>query len=262
MILAVDVGNTQIILGVYELEPQPELRIHWKLSTDRNRTADEYAILIRNLFRFDAIDPGKIEAIVIASVVPPLMPTLERMSRSYFGLQPIIVGPGLRTGLPIAMENPKELGADRVVNAVAAFERYGGPVIVVDFGTATTFDVISEKGEYLGGAIAPGVAVSTEALFARAAKLPRIELVKPQRVIAKNTITGMQSGIIYGFAGQVDGIVGRMKAELGDQTRVIATGETADLIAPETASVGMIDPLLTLEGLRIIYQRSRNALKS
>lgn len=256
MILVFDVGNTNMLLGVYRLKPQPELLIHWKLSTDRSRTADEYAILIRNLCRLDGINHKAIQAVVISSVVPPLMPTLERMSKKYFGIEPMVVGPGTRTGMPIIFENPKEVGADRVVNAVAAFEQYGGPLVVVDFGTATTYCAISEKGEYLGGAIAPGVTVSTEALFARAAKLPRIELVKPPRIIAKNTITGMQSGIIYGFAGQVDGIVGRMKSELGANARVIATGEMAELIAPETKSVDIVDPLLTLRGLSIIYQRN------
>ncbi|MTV48518.1 type III pantothenate kinase [Heliobacillus mobilis] len=257
MILAVDVGNSDIVLGVFQLEPQPELKFHWKLSTDRNRTSDEYAILIRNLFRFDGVDPKAVKAIVISSVVPPLMPTLERMSRAYFGLTPMIIGPGTKTGMPVIMENPKEIGADLIVNAVAAFERYGGPLIIVDFGTATTCSAISAKGEYIGGAIAPGVVVSAEALFARAAKLPRIELVKPPRVIAKNTVTGMQAGIIYGFAGQVDGIVTQMKKELGEETRVIATGEMAELIASETKTINLVDQWLTLEGLRIIYQKSR-----
>ncbi|MDD2420681.1 MAG: type III pantothenate kinase [Heliobacteriaceae bacterium] len=255
MILVLDVGNTSILLGVYRLEPRPELLVHWKLSTNRTRTADEFAILIKNLFRLDGIDQD-VNGIVVSSVVPPLMPTLERMSQTYFGLDPMVVGPGTRTGMPIIFENPKEVGADQVVNAVAAYEQYGGPLIVVDFGTATTFGAISEKGEYLGGAIAPGVVVSMEALFARAAKLPRIELVKPSRVIGKNTVSGMQSGVIYGFAGLVAGIVGQMKKELGENTRVVATGDAAELIAPETEAIDLVDPLLTLEGLRIVYQRN------
>ncbi|KAB2953088.1 type III pantothenate kinase [Heliorestis acidaminivorans] len=256
MILAIDVGNSHILLGLFTLKPKAELLHHWKLSTDPSRTADEYAIQLRNLFRFAELDYRAVTGMVMSSVVPPLMPTLERMCQSYFRLKPLVIGPGVSTGMNIRMENPKEVGADRIVNAVSAYERYGGPLIVVDFGTAMTFCAISEEGDYLGGAIAPGLMISTEALFARASKLPRIELTKPAKVIGKNTVQGMQSGILYGFAGQIDGVVSEMKKELGEKTRVIATGETAELIAPETEHIDMVDPFLTLQGLRIIYQRT------
>ncbi|QGG48761.1 type III pantothenate kinase [Heliorestis convoluta] len=256
MILVIDVGNSHMLLGLFSMKGKAELLYHWKLSTDPARTADEYAIQIRNLFRFAQIDHGAVTGMVISSVVPPLMPTLERMCESYFQIKPLIIGPGISTGMTIGMENPNEIGADRIVNAVAAYEQYGGPLIVVDFGTAMTFCAISAEGEYLGGAIAPGLMVATEALFARASKLPRIELTKPPMVIGKSTIQGMQSGILYGFAGQIDGIVSEMKKELGEKSRVIATGESAELIAPETEHIDIVDPLLTLQGLRIIYQRT------
>ena len=255
MLLVFDVGNTNIVLGTYN---QDVLVKHWRLSTNRAQTADEYGTMILNLFEHSGLDYHEVEAIVISSVVPPLMPTLEEMSLMYFKVKPIIVGPGVKTGMPILYDNPREIGADRVVNAIAGYEQYGGPLIIVDFGTATTFCVISDKGEYLGGAITAGIGIATEALFQRAAKLPRIELVKPKRVIGRNTVSSMQSGLIYGYIGQVDGIVRRIKEEINSDAFVVATGGIADLIAKDAETINKVDPNLTLEGLRIIYQRNRS----
>ncbi|MGQ9558280.1 MAG: type III pantothenate kinase [Desulfurispora sp.] len=255
MILVFDVGNTNIVLGVFR---DQELLAHWRISTSTQRTADEYGMLLAALFQHHAVPMSDVQAVVISSVVPPLMRALEELAQRYFGVEPLVVGPGIKTGIAIKYENPREVGADRIVNAVAAYEKYGGPIIIVDFGTATTFCAINARGEYLGGAIAPGIAISTEALFARAAKLPRVELVRPAAVIGRNTVSSMQSGIIFGFAGQVDAIVGRMKKELGGQCRVIATGGLAELIARETSSIDVVDNLLTLQGLRLIYERNRH----
>ncbi len=253
MLLAVDVGNTNIVLGVYEGD---NLKLSWRISTNRQQTGDEYGVILKNLFSQAGLDGNCLTGIIISSVVPPLMLSLEEMALRYFNIEPMVVGPGIKTGLNIIMDNPREVGADRIVNAVAGFELYGGPLIIVDFGTATTFDAISERGDYLGGAIAPGISISTEALFQRAAKLPRVELVKPKRVIGRDTITSMQSGIIYGFVGQVDGIVRRMCREFDKSPRVIATGGLARLIANESETLEIVNPMLTLEGLRIIYQRN------
>ncbi|TYO94625.1 type III pantothenate kinase [Desulfallas thermosapovorans] len=253
MILVFDVGNTNIVLGVFKGR---ELVENWRLSSARHRTADEYGMLLKDLFETSEVSMGDIRAGVLSSVVPTINPVLEQTCQRYFGIVPHTVGPGTKTGMPIKYENPREVGADRIVNAVAGYDKYGGPLIIVDFGTATTFCVISAKGEYLGGAIAPGIGISTEALFARAAKLPRVELVKPPSVIGKNTVNSMQSGILYGFVGQVNEIVRRIKDETGGNPLVIATGGLAELIASETPAIDRVDRDLTLYGLRIIYERN------
>jgi type III pantothenate kinase len=253
VLLVVDVGNTNIVLGVYEGE---KLIVNWRVSTDRQRTADELGMMVKHFFDYHGLTMSMIKDIAISSVVPPLTPILEAAFRRYFRVDPLVIGPGVKTGMPIRFDNPKEVGADRIVNAVAAYEIYGGPVIAVDFGTATTFDAISGDGEYLGGAIAPGIGISMEALFQHAAKLPRVELARPKSVIAKNTVAAMQAGIVFGFVGQVDGIVSKMQVELGGKAFVVATGGLAKVIGPETATIDKIDPFLTLEGLKIIYRRN------
>lgn len=237
-VLVIDVGNTNIVLGAYE---EAKLLMDWRLSADSRRTADEYGMMVWQLLQHEGVDPTTLTDSAISSVVPPLTPVFQDAIRKYFGLDPLVVGPGVRTGIDIKYENPKEVGADRIVNAIAAFSRYGGPAVVVDFGTATTFDAISRKGEYLGGVIAPGIRVSTEALVRKAAKLERIEIIKPKAVIGKNTVASMQSGIVYGFAGQVDEITKRMKQELGPDTFVVATGGLAELIFPETEMINKVD---------------------
>jgi len=254
MILVFDVGNTNMVVGIYDNE---NLITHWRFRTDTQKTSDEYGLMLYTLFNYNQLDMGQIKAVVISSVVPTLMMELERMCHNYFSCKPLIIGPGIKTGLAIKYDNPREVGADRVVNAVAAYHRYGGPIIIVDFGTATTFCVVNRAGEYLGGAIAPGVKISTEALVNRASKLPRVELTKPKSMIGKNTIMSMQVGIIYGFVGQVEGIINRMKKEIDGNPRVIATGGLATIIADETDTIDIIDEFLTLEGLRMIYEINR-----
>ena len=234
MLLVIDVGNTNMVLGVYK---DTELLDHWRISTDRQRTTDEYGVLIRELFYLNDFRADDINAIIISSVVPPVVPTLERMCQRYFGLSPLLIGPGVKTGMDIRYDNPREVGADRIVNAVAAYEKYGGPVIIVDFGTATTFCAVDAKGVYLGGSICPGIGISTEALVQRTAKLPRIELKRTDSVICRNTIESMQAGVFYGFVGQVEGIVSRMRRELDMSARVVATGGLAVVIAPATKPV-------------------------
>ncbi|CAM3692272.1 type III pantothenate kinase [Marinicrinis lubricantis] len=255
MILVMDVGNTNIVLGVYKGK---ELIHHWRLSTNREATADEYGIFIHNMFRHGGIDERQIEGIMISSVVPPLFHVLQACCEKYVKQTPYFVGPGIKTGLNIRYENPKEVGADRIVNAVAAIEQYGTPVIVVDFGTATTFDYVDEKSQYIGGAIAPGIGISTEALYQKAAKLPRIELSVPKSVIGRNPVTSMQAGIVFGYAGQVDGIVGRIKKEFGTNPKVVATGGLGEFIAAECQSIDIVNPLLTLQGLQLLYERNQS----
>jgi type III pantothenate kinase len=254
MILVIDVGNTNIVLGVYERD---RLIRHWRITTHKQQTEDEYGLMISGLFRQAGLSPSDVEGIMISSVVPSLMFALERMCTKYFGKEPLIVGPGLKTGLPIHYENPKEVGADRIVNAVAAVAEYHPPLIIVDFGTATTFCYIDEKGQYLGGAIAPGIQISTEALYHYASKLPRIDLKYPGRVIGRNTVEAMQSGILFGYVGLVDGVVARMMEDRQETSTVIATGGLADLIGKHSAYIQHIDPFLTLKGLYLLYQRNR-----
>jgi type III pantothenate kinase len=253
MLLALDVGNTNTVVGVFE---GATLKVHWRLSTRRAGTSDEYGVFVKSLFDFAGLDFRAITAVILSTVVPAVQQPLEDMSRQLFGVDPLNVGPGIRTGIPILYDAPREVGADRIVNAVAAFEQYGGPCIVVDFGTATTFDAISARGEYLGGAICPGVGISAEALFERAARLPRVEISRPKAVIGKNTVHSMQAGIYFGYLGLVEGLVTRMREELGGTPKVIATGGLANLLLTGSGIVDHVDPLLTLTGLRILYERN------
>ena len=254
MLLVVDVGNTNTVLGLFD----GDTLVHdWRIRTVVDHTVDEYGMLIYNLYKSSKIGTKRISDIIISCVVPPMLNILEPLCRKYFHLKPLIVGPGVKTGMPIYYDNPKEVGADRIVNAVAAFEKYRRDLIIVDFGTATTFDYVSAKGEYMGGCIAPGIMISSEALFERAAKLPRVELSKPKSIIAKDTVSSMQAGIIYGYAGLVDGIARRMQAEARGDPMVVATGGLAKIVAPETKAIAVVDDMLTLEGLRLIHLRNK-----
>ncbi|HHV28996.1 type III pantothenate kinase [Acetivibrio mesophilus] len=255
MILVIDVGNTNTVFGVYD---GTNLLNHWRMETSKGKTSDEYGMFMVSLFNYEKLDIDEIEAVVVASVVPPIMYSIEHAIRKYFKREPMIVGPGIKTGINIKYENPREVGADRIINAVAACELYGGPFIIVDFGTATTFCAVSSKCEYLGGVICPGIKISAEALYQKAAKLPKIDLTKPETVIGRNTVASMQAGIIYGYVGKVDYIVRRMKKEMKeDNIKVIATGGMARLIASESETIDEINGLLTMEGLRIIYERNK-----
>lgn len=255
MLLVIDIGNTNTVIGLFD---DDKLVVHWRLASQRHRTADEYGIMIKEFFLLNNIGISKITDVIISCVVPPLLPVLKEMSNKYFQVNPLIVGPETKTGLSILYDNPKDVGADRIVNAVAGFEKFGGPLIIVDFGTAITFDVVSEKAEYVGGLIFPGISISMEALFNKAAKLPRVELISPQRVIGKNTEESVQAGAVYGYAGLVDNVVKKIQKEIGNETKVISTGGQADLIAKHSSVIQENCPLLTLEGLKIIYEKNRN----
>jgi type III pantothenate kinase len=254
MLLAIDVGNTNTVVGVFE---GTELLRHWRLTTDPDRTADEYGILMLGLFRESGLAAGAIDAVIISSVVPPLHFALNTLGKQYFKRAPLFVGAGTRTGMPILYDNPKEVGADRIVNAVAAYEQHHTALVVIDFGTATTFDCVTAKGEYLGGAIAPGIQVSMDALFYHASKLPRAEIARPPNVIGRNTIASLQSGLLYGYVALCDGLARRMIAEMGNpRPKVIATGGLAPLVAKESEVIEGVDELLTLTGLRLIHERN------
>ena len=253
MLLVIDAGNTNTSLGVYRAA---ELIAHWRLTTVRDRTVDEYGVLARNLFALADLDVKAIDAIAIASVVPPLNYTLRRMAEVYFNLTPLFVDHQTDTGVPILYQPPADVGADRIVDAVAAVHKYGAPCIVVDFGTATTFNAVSHRGEYLGGVITPGIMISADALFARAARLPRVDIRRPDQVIGASTVGAMQSGLYHGYAGMVDGVLRKMIAELEGKARVIATGGLAPLIATGSELIELVDETITLEGLRLVYERT------
>jgi type III pantothenate kinase len=258
MLLAIDVGNTNIVLGVFEGET---LHATWNIATDLHKTADEYAVLLLNLLPINGLSLSDIDDAVVSCVVPPLEPVLEELCSQYIGTSPLLVRAGVKTGVRIGIENPREVGADRVVNAAAAHRLYGGPLIVIDFGTATTLDAVSDEGEYLGGAIAPGINIAAEALFQRASKLPRIELIPPEKAIGRNTVTAMQSGVIFGYVGLVESLVARIRQELGGKVKVVATGGLANVIAKETKVIDEVNPNLTLIGLRFIHEMNRLAEK-
>src|SRR5919109_1108165 len=241
MLLAIDVGNTNTVLGLFEIAPKPKLRDAFRFQTEKDRTGDEYGLQLRTLFDFAGVQLSDVHDVIVSSVVPPMQFPLEQMSQRFFGKKPLFVGPGVKTGMPVLYENPREVGADRIVNAVAAWERWRQALIVVDFGTATTFDAVSPKGEYLGGAICPGIAISMDALFHRASKLPRVAFEKPEKVVGRNTVASMQSGMVYGYVGLVDGICGRMAEELGFPVKIVATGGLAPLIGTVSKQIEVVD---------------------
>jgi type III pantothenate kinase len=256
MLLVVDVGNTNTVLGIYDGE---KLVAHWRIETKKGRTSDEYAILFGELLALRKLALSDVDAGIVSTVVPPVLFPIEDLFKRYLGGPPLVVGPGIKTGMPILYENPREVGADRIVNAVAAYERLKSGCIIVDFGTATTFDVVTAKGEYLGGAIVPGILISADALYHAAAKLPRIEISRPRTAIGKNTVHSMQAGLVFGYAGLVDALVERIRGELDFPTRVLATGGLAPLIAKESRTIELCDEMLTLEGLKILYDRNRSS---
>ena len=254
MLLALDIGNTTVGIGFFKDEM---LVKDWRVRSDREKTSDEYSIILLSLLGQAGLSPADISQVIISSVVPPLTPIFQNLSQSLFGVRPVVVGPGLKTGMPILYENPLEVGADRVVAALAAYEKYGGPCIVVDFGTATTFDAISAKGEYLGGAIAPGIQISAEALYLKTAKLPRIEIRKPRRAIGRTTVSSMQSGLYFGYIGLVSNIITQVRKELGKEARVLSTGGFGGQLTPEVPAIEAYEPHLVLDGLRILYERNK-----
>lgn len=254
MLLAVDIGNTNIVFGLFR---DKQLQMHWRIRTEINRTTDEYWVLVQEFIRLNSAEPQTIDALILSCVVPPLVPVFEELSLKFFDTQALVVGPGVKTGISILYKNPVEVGADRIVNAVAGFEKYGGPLILVDFGTATTFDAVSARGEYLGGAIAPGLRISLEALFRNTAKLSPVDLAVPEHVIGRSTMESIQSGTVYGFVGMIDSIVGRMQKEMESKARVVGTGGLISVIAEQVESIEVVDDFLTLEGLNLIYERNR-----
>jgi type III pantothenate kinase len=256
LLLTIDAGNTNTVLGVHR---GASLEAHWRLTTRREQTADEYGILVRNLFSSSGIDPREIGGVALASVVPPLTPVLVALSRQYLGQEPLVIEPGVRTGMPILYEPPGDVGADRIVNGVAAFAAYGGPVIVVDFGTATTFDVVTRRGEYAGGVICPGIGISADALFQRAARLPRVDVRNPGKVIGRSTVGSIQAGLYFGYAGMIESMIARIRSELQEPARAVATGGLAETLAADIPSLEAVDPALTLTGLRLIWERNRSA---
>lgn len=268
MLLVVDVGNTNTVLGVYEMgragfaapaSARPRLVAHWRVATIKTHTVDEYGVLFRNLFAIENIEAADVRGIIISSVVPPMDSTLRDVCERYFHIKPLFVEPGVKTGMPVLYENPAEVGADRVVNGVAAFEKYGGPCVVVDFGTATTFDAVSKKGEYMGGVIAPGIGISAQALVEHTARLPLVDIRQPAKIIGTNTVASIQAGLFFGYLGLVDGILERLIKEMGPETRVLATGGLARLIGESSKYIKTVDDLLTLDGLRIIWERNSGA---